>query len=160
MSRLTGLTLVLLLIALDQLSKFWVESYLPLQQPLDLLPVLALFRTYNTGIAFSLLAGTGDLFLIAISLAICGFIAWLWARSETDRNWARLGYAFVIGGALGNLIDRLRFGHVIDFILFHAGDWSFAVFNLADSFITIGAALILFEEVLNARNGGPSRQGD
>ncbi len=158
MNRLTGLILVLLLIALDQLSKFWVEANLPLHQPVDLLPVLALFRTYNTGIAFSLLAGTGDLFLIAISLAICGFVAWLWARSEPGQSWARLGYAFVIGGALGNLIDRLRFGHVIDFILFHTGNWSFAVFNLADSFITIGAALILINEVLDARRGGaPSK---
>lgn len=156
MNRLSGLALVALLIALDQLSKYWVEANLPLQQPVDLLPVLALFRTYNTGIAFSLLAGTGDLFLIAISLAICGFVLWLWARSDTGQNWARFGYAFVIGGALGNLIDRLRLGHVIDFILFHTGNWSFAVFNLADSFITIGAALIIINEVIDARRGGAS----
>ena len=64
---------------------------------------------------------------------------------------ARVGFALVIGGAIGNLIDRVRLGHVIDYILFHTPVWSFAVFNLADAFITVGAMLVVLEEFLEAR---------
>jgi signal peptidase II len=78
-------------------------------------------------------------------------VLFLWSRSPKDQVWAQLGYAFVVGGAVGNLIDRLRFGHVVDFILFHTPNWSFAVFNFADSFITIGAALIVLQELLDMR---------
>lgn len=150
----TGIALVIALLALDQLSKFVVEKNLPLQSPLEVLPVLSLYRTHNTGIAFSLFSGVGDVPLIVLTLAITAFVIWLWTQSTAQQYWVRTGYAFVIGGALGNLIDRVRLGHVVDFILVHAGEWSFAVFNLADSFITVGASLVVLSEVLAWRRQG------
>lgn len=151
MNRKSGLLLAGLLIGIDQASKTWVESALPFQTQIDIMPLLSFFRTWNTGIAFSFLAGLSDYVLVGLTLAIIGFVMWLWARSSPAQFWARLGFAFVTGGAFGNLVDRLRHGHVVDFILFHTRDWSFAVFNLADSFITIGAILIVLDEFIGAR---------
>lgn len=159
MNRIAGALIVIAAVALDQASKYLVETGLPLQEPVPLLPLLSLFRTYNTGIAFSFLSGLDDAALIALTLGISGFIVYLWSRSQPHQHLARLGYAFVLGGAIGNLIDRVRLGHVVDFILVHTQSWSFAVFNFADSFITIGAAIIILDEVLETlrhrrRQGG------
>jgi signal peptidase II len=151
MTRLLGALLVAGLLALDQFTKYLVETGLPMQVKIDVLPFLALYRTFNTGIAFSFLSGMDDLALSLLTLAITGFVLYLWARSGSSQRFAQFGYALVIGGALGNLIDRLRLGHVVDFILFHTPDWSFAVFNLADSFITIGAMLIILQEIIDLR---------
>lgn len=130
----------------DQWIKLLVEARLPMQEPVPLLPFLALFRTYNTGVAFSLFASIGDFGLIGIALLVTLFVAWLASRTSAAHRLAHLGFALIIGGALGNLIDRVLYGHVIDYVLFHTPVWSFAVFNLADAFITIGAALIVADE--------------
>jgi signal peptidase II len=151
MNRWTALVLVPLFVVIDQLTKYLAETGLPLQQPVPVMPFLSMFRTYNTGIAFSFLSGLDDMALVALTLAISGFIGWLWYRSDARQTFARIGYAFVLGGAIGNLIDRVRLGHVVDFILVHTHNWSFAVFNLADSFITVGAMLIIIDEFLEAR---------
>jgi len=120
-------------IVADQCVKYVVERMLPLQEMVEVLPFLALYRTYNTGVAFSLFASVGDLGLIAVSAAVILFVLYLASRTERG-NWiARLGFALIIGGALGNIIDRAVFGHVVDYILFHTPVWSFAVFNLARS---------------------------
>jgi len=139
-------------IALDQWIKVMVEADLPWQQPVDLLPFLALFRTYNTGIAFSMLSSLGDTGLIVLALAVAAFVIWLAARTEPRQVAARIGFALIVGGALGNLIDRAVYGHVIDYVLFHTPVWSFAVFNLADAFITVGAVLVILEEFLGWRS--------
>ena len=149
----TGALLIALLVGLDQWVKFLVETRLPFQQPVPVLPVLSWFRTWNEGIAFSLLAGLDDRLLTAITGAIILFVLWLWRNSENGRILVPVGFALIIGGALGNLIDRLFLGHVVDFILVHHGTWSFAVFNLADAFISIGAAAILLDEFLLWRSG-------
>ena len=160
MKALPAVLLVCVLVAVDQAIKFWVEANLPLQIPVDVLPFFALYRTYNTGIAFSFLSGLDDVVLIALTGAIMAFILWLWWRSDPGQRWARLGFAFVIGGAIGNLIDRVMLGHVVDYVLLHAGAWSFAVFNLADSFITVGAGLILLDEILQLRQERRERAGE
>ena len=139
-------------IALDQGIKVLVEADLPWQQPVDLLPFLALFRTYNTGIAFSMLSSLGDTGLIVLALAVAAFVIWLAARTDPRQVAARIGFALIVGGALGNLIDRAVYGHVIDYVLFHTPVWSFAVFNLADAFITVGAALVILEEFIGWRS--------
>ncbi len=83
------------------------------------------------------------------------------ANRTSDRQvFARIGFALIIGGALGNLIDRAVHGHVIDYILFHTPVWSFAVFNLADAFITVGAGLVLLQEFLDWRRQPASPSGD
>ncbi len=143
--------LVAVAIALDQWIKYLVETRLALHEPVDLLPFLALYRTYNTGVAFSMLSSFGDTGLIVVSLAVIAFVLYLATRSAGDQWLARIGFALIIGGAIGNLIDRAVYGHVIDYILFHTPVWSFAVFNLADAFITVGAMMVLLEEFLGWR---------
>jgi signal peptidase II len=142
-----ALLLITAALIIDQASKIAVDHYLPYQQPVDLLPVLSLFRTYNTGVAFSMLADSSGILIVGVRLAIVAFVVWLWLKTEQSRFLVHLGYVLVIAGAAGNLVDRFLYGHVIDFILFHAAGWSFAVFNRADSFITIGALLIGYDEI-------------
>jgi signal peptidase II len=143
--------LVAAAVALDQWIKYLVETGLVLHEQVDILPFLALYRTYNTGIAFSMLSSFGDTGLIVVSLAVIAFVLYLASRSAGDQWLARIGFALIIGGAIGNLIDRAVYGHVIDYILFHTPVWSFAVFNLADAFISVGAATVLLEEFFGWR---------
>ncbi len=152
MTRLAAYTgLVAVAIALDQWIKYLVETRLALHEPVDLLPFLALYRTYNTGVAFSMLSSFGDTGLIVVSLAVIAFVLYLASRSAGEQWLARIGFALIIGGAIGNLIDRAVYGHVIDYILFHTPVWSFAIFNLADAFITVGAIMVLTEEFFGSR---------
>ncbi len=151
-SRPLPITLfIVIAVAADQLLKYLVEAFLPFQQAVPVMPMLALYRTYNYGVAFSMLSGMEGWFIVGMRLAVVAFVLWLWRRTPKDRFFAHLGYAMIIAGALGNLVDRLLFGYVIDYILFHTDSWSFAVFNLADSFITIGAGAIILDELLQAK---------
>lgn len=147
--------MVVVAIALDQWIKHLVETCLEMHEPVGVLPFLALFRTYNTGIAFSMLDSFGDVGLIAVSVCVVGFVLYLAARTAPGQVLARIGFTLIVGGALGNLIDRAVYGHVIDYILFHTPVWSFAVFNLADAFITIGAAAVILDEFLGWRRQQP-----
>ena len=80
-------------------------------------------------------------------MIVC-FVLWLWRRTPPAHWPAHLGFALVVAGAFGNIIDRFVYGHVVDYVLFHTATWSFAVFNLADACITVGAALIFLNEFL------------
>ncbi|URK88758.1 signal peptidase II [Rhizobium sp. RCAM05350] len=140
---------------LDQAIKVAVETWLPFQQAVPVIPMLALYRTYNYGVAFSMLSGMEGWFIVSMRLVVVAFVIWLWRRTPKDRFFAHLGYAMIIAGALGNLVDRLLFGYVIDYVLFHTATWSFAVFNLADSFITIGAGSIILDELLQMKKRDP-----
>ncbi len=142
---------VFVLVAVDQVSKRLVESYLPFQEPVGVIPFFSLFRTYNTGIAFSMLQWAGNLGLVAIAIVVIGLMFYLWTRVRADQQLAHIGFSLVIAGALGNLIDRLTQGHVIDFFLFHTDTWAFAVFNVADAFITLGAIAIIVDELFSGR---------
>jgi len=143
--------LVVIAIALDQWIKQLVENGLAFQEKVDVLPFLALFRTYNTGIAFSMFASLGDTGLVVIAVLVVAFVLYLATHTPAGHFVARTGFALIIGGALGNLIDRAVYGHVIDYILFHTPVWSFAVFNLADAFISVGAALVVLDELIGWR---------
>ena len=143
--------LVVVAIALDQWIKQLVENGLAFQEKVDLLPFLALLRTYNTGIAFSMFQSFGDTGLVVIAVLVVAFVLYLATRTPAGHVIARTGFALIIGGALGNLIDRAVYGHVIDYVLFHTPVWSFAVFNLADAFISVGAALVAFDELIGWR---------
>jgi signal peptidase II len=138
-----GLSVIGLTIVVDQIAKLVAERTLPFEQPIDLLPILSLYRVYNTGIAFSLLSGFGDLGLILLTLAITIVVLVFWQRSEEGGRFAAIGYALIIGGALGNLVDRIAYGHVVDFLYLHLGDRSLFVFNLADVALTIGPILLV-----------------
>lgn len=156
---LPALAFVVLLVGLDQAIKLWVEASLPLRQPVEIVPMLALFRTYNEGIAFSFLAGSSVTMLVVVTAAIVAFVAYLWRSTDPDRTLAHLGYGLIVGGAIGNLIDRAAYGHVVDYILFYTETWSFAVFNLADTFITLGAGAIVLDELLAIRRSRAASKG-
>jgi len=141
---------IALAVALDQVIKLAVERHLPFQELVPVIPMLGLFRTYNQGIAFSLLSGLGDGLLIAIAVFVSIFVLYLWANTDPRRLFAQIGFALIMAGAIGNVIDRILLGHVIDYILIYTQTWSFAVFNLADSFITIGAGFVILDEILEA----------
>ena len=145
-------------VALDQWIKVLVETRLDLHEPVHLTPFLALYRTYNTGIAFSMFSSFGDTALVVLALAVIGFVLYLARMTRPEQVLARTGFALVVGGAVGNLIDRIAYGHVIDYILFHTPLFTFAVFNLADALISIGAFLVVVEELISWRRhaaGGP-----
>lgn len=142
---------IVIAMVLDQAIKFAVEMWLPMEQMVPVIPMLALFRTYNYGVAFSMLSGMEGWFIVSMRLVVVAFVLWLWRRTPKDRTFAHLGYAMIIAGALGNLVDRLLFGYVIDYVLFYTATWSFAVFNLADSFITVGAGSIILDELLQMK---------
>ncbi len=150
MGSIRWILLITILVMVDQATKWWVELSLPLRAQVELLPFLSLYRTYNEGVAFSFLSGFGRWPLVMLTAAIILFVLWLWRGLEKNRYLAAVGYSFVIGGALGNLIDRVWLGKVIDMIFFHIDslDFQFAIFNVADTFITIGAIAIILDEFL------------
>lgn len=148
---IAGIVIVVAVI-LDQVIKLAVEAYLPMHEAVPVIPFLALFRTYNLGVAFSLLSGMEREIIIGMRIVIVGVVLWLWRRTPVSRTFAHAGFTLIIAGAVGNLIDGLVYGHVIDYILFHTETWSFAVFNLADSFITIGAGLVILDELIGSKS--------
>ncbi len=160
MIRAFWVTLIMGMVMIDQVSKWFTEAMLPLQQQVDFLPFLSLYRTYNEGVAFSFLSSINDEFLIALTIAIICFVLWLWKNLESDRFLSELGYALVLGGAVGNLIDRIWLGKVIDMIYFHIDSigFHFAIFNLADTFITLGAAAIILDEIIIWRQGNKNNE--
>jgi len=151
------LALSALIIVLDQLSKYAIEHHLELFESIAVLPVLEITRLHNPGAAFNFLAGaTGwqrwlfTVLAVGVSLVLC---AWLRRIDRAARILAS-AVALILGGALGNLIDRLRLGHVIDFIYPHWNQHYFPAFNFADSAICIGAGLLLLDTWLSSRRTG------
>ena len=142
------LAVALAVIALDQGSKIALSRWLPEGERLVLAPFLQLVSVYNTGAAFSFLAQAGGwqrgLFL-ALAFGVSAWLSWLAASPGAERM-ERFAYGLIVGGALGNAIDRLAHGAVYDFLLFHAGRWAWPAFNLADSAITVGVALLLWHQ--------------
>ena len=137
-----GAAIVIAVIVVDQIAKLVAEARLPLGEAFEILPILTLYRVHNTGIAFSFLAGSGYA-LIALTLAISIVVVVFWVRSHDGGRVAAAGFALILGGAVGNLIDRVRLGYVIDFLLLHFGDRTLFVFNLADAALTLGPVLLL-----------------
>lgn len=138
---------ILAALALDQWVKYMVEQYLPFQQLIEVVPYFALYRTWNDGIAFSFLSGISGWAIVTMRLTIVAFILWWWRTGDHPSPLSHLGFCMVIAGAAGNIVDRLIYDHVVDYFLFYTETWSFAVFNLADTFITTGAVVIGFAEI-------------
>ncbi|QEE13003.1 signal peptidase II [Bartonella krasnovii] len=142
---LLGLALT---VGLDQAVKYWVMHNMPLGTEIPLIPFLSLYHVRNSGIAFSFFSSFSHWGIIAITIIVIIFLLWLWKNTEYNKFLTRFGLVLIIGGAIGNLIDRIRFHHVTDYILFYIDDiFYFAIFNLADSFITLGVIVILIEEL-------------
>ncbi|MEE9314307.1 MAG: signal peptidase II [Rhizobiaceae bacterium] len=139
------------LVIIDQLTKWFASEHLPFHEAVNIVPFFSLYLTHNKGIAFSMLEWLGPGGLILLSAVIIVFMIYLWKQVPRHQQLSLLGFAFVIAGAIGNLIDRISQGHVVDFFLLHTQSWAFAVFNVADSFITIGAICIIVEELFAMR---------
>lgn len=148
---LSGFGIIAVSVAFDQALKFWVETNMAYQERIELVPVFSLFRTHNEGIAFSMLANLGPWMLVTLAVAVIGFVLWLWKSNPPERWLSHLGFGLIIGGAIGNIIDRSMLGYVVDMFLFSLENWSFAVFNLADAFISVGAAAVILDEFLSWR---------
>jgi signal peptidase II len=153
-SGIRWLWIALLIIVADQLTKVWIQRSLELYETIEVLPVLNIYHTFNRGAAWSFLA-TADgwqrwmfsLLAIGVSVAL---IVWLRRLATASQPLLVAGLVLIVGGALGNLIDRLYLGHVVDFISVHWGDAYFPAFNVADSAISVGAALVIFESLREA----------
>jgi signal peptidase II len=130
----------------DQLTKYWIINAVGLEAraTVPVLPFFSLTWVENRGGSMGLLTADSDIArwaLVAVTAAIAAGVAW-WIRRES--HWVeQAALGLILGGALGNIVDRIRFGYVVDFVHLHAGQWSFYVFNVADAAITIGVAVLL-----------------
>jgi signal peptidase II len=140
----------------DQITKWMVVDNLFEFQRINLMPLLDLVRYHNTGAAFSLFAdadGWQHWLFTTIAFAVSGGIIWYqWSLPARGCRALATGLALVLGGAIGNVIDRLMFGHVVDFILIYYQEWSWPAFNVADSAITVGVTLIIIDSLFFERN--------
>lgn len=150
-----GLSLAGLTILLDQLSKHWILDLFAGRGPgerVELAPFFNLALTWNRGMSFGLFNGQSALntvvFTVLAAVIVVALVVWL---RRADNAIAAAGIGLVIGGAIGNVIDRLRLGAVVDFLDFHLAGWHFYVFNLADSAISVGVGLMLLDSVLGRR---------
>ncbi len=142
-NALAWLALSALVIVLDQLSKAWVLSSLPEYTAVPVIDgVWNWYRTYNTGAAFSFLSSAGGwqkYFFVVLAAGITGLLGYWLSRTPRGDWKTALPFALVIGGAIGNVIDRLMHGHVVDFIQWYWQDWFWPAFNIADAAIVGGA---------------------
>jgi signal peptidase II len=144
LSRL-GLMLVLWVFALDQLTKFWILKVINLDErpPIQIMPFADLAMAWNEGVSYGLLTTNAQMVLVVMSLVIT-CVLWLWlARTETPLSASALG--LIIGGALGNALDRVLHGAVADFVHLHWGSWSWYIFNVADVAIVAGVVLLVYD---------------
>lgn len=149
------LWLSLAVVAFDQWTKFLITDNLAEYEEIILLPMLEIMRLHNEGAAFSFLsnaAGWQRWLFTGLGLVVSvGILIWLRRLPAKGQNLLAAGLALVLGGALGNVIDRVIWGHVVDFIRVHYEQWYFPAFNVADSAITIGAGLLILDNLLEYR---------
>ncbi len=152
------LWLSVFVILVDQATKAWIMGTMELYDRFELLPVVEITRLHNTGAAFSLLAGAAGWqrwFFVALGIGVSlALMVWLRRIRIPEQTLLAVGLTLVLGGALGNVIDRVWLGHVVDFIHVHWQEWYFPAFNVADSAITIGAGCLILDAFLE---GGKER---
>ena len=140
MKRVVYILLIdLTIIVLDRITKYLVISHLTISDSIEIFPFLHLVSVMNIGAAFGMFKNLGSSFFIGISLLAIIFVIWLLITS----NYSYFGLSLVLGGAIGNLIDRILYGKVVDFIDFSVGSFHWPAFNVADSSLTIGIIVIL-----------------
>ena len=154
-SGIRWLWISVLVIAADQLTKLWIERTMVLGDTFTVLPVLDIVRAHNPGAAFSFLADAGGwqrwaftLLAVGVSIAL---VFWLRKLALTTHALLAFGLALILGGAIGNVIDRFEHGYVVDFVHVHWGSSYFPAFNVADSAISIGAVLVILDAILEGR---------
>ncbi|MEJ2513945.1 MAG: signal peptidase II [Gammaproteobacteria bacterium] len=146
-----------IIVAVDQLTKWAILVRMELHDRIELLPVLGITRMHNTGAAFSFLAdasGWQRWFFIILALVVTVLVAfWLKKLPARGKGWLAFGLALIVGGAVGNVIDRIAHGYVVDFISVHYKGWFYPAFNVADSAITVGAIILILDSIFEGRRG-------
>ena len=145
---LKWLWLSVVVVSLDQITKYLADSMLQYHQPIPVIPMFNLTLSYNKGAAFSFLSDAGGWqrwFFTVLALVISVvLVAWVKRLTEKER-WSAVALTLILGGAIGNVIDRVIFGHVIDFLDVYYQQWHWPIFNIADSAISIGVVVLLIE---------------
>ena len=145
---LIWLWLSALVIVIDQITKRIVDTTMQLYQSIELIPYFQLAYMRNQGAAFSFLSGAGGWqrwFFIGLAGIASVFICFWLKKLNHGQRWEAIAWSLVLGGALGNLIDRILYGYVIDFLDVYIGDWHWPAFNVADSAITVGVVMLLLD---------------
>ena len=146
-----------LLIIIDQGIKYLIVATMALGERVPMLPFLDLLHARNFGVAFSMFASAPEMVLVIVKSCITLFIIVMLWRTPPADFWARLAFTLILGGAIGNVIDRARLGYVVDYVYFHTQWFDFAIFNAADAFITCGAVLLIFDELI-LKNRKPNKE--
>jgi signal peptidase II len=152
---LRWLALAFIIVLLDQFTKVLIVGYYQYGDSTHVTNFFNVVRAHNTGAAFSFLAGAAGWqrwFFTAVGLAAAALIVWM-LRSHSGQKLFSFAMACILGGALGNVIDRMTRGYVVDFLDFHWHGMHFPAFNVADSGITIGAACLILDELLRVKRG-------
>ncbi len=143
------MVVALVVVVADQITKWAIIEWLPLYDRVPINSFINLTHQKNTGAAFSFLANAGGwqrwFFVVLASVVSVVIAVWIWRIRKQQQAILSGGLALVLGGAVGNLIDRVRFGHVTDFIQVWFGEWAFPSFNVADAGISVGAALLIID---------------
>ena len=148
---LIWLWIAFLVLAIDRLSKIWVIQHLAFFEPVKILPIFNLTLAYNTGAAFSFLHsanGWQNVLFGSLAFIVSTVIFITLYKTPARERWYNIALCLVMSGALGNAWDRLTYGFVVDFLSFHFGDWHFAIFNIADSAICVGAFMLFWRWVV------------
>lgn len=138
-------------IVLDQISKQMVVKSLNWFDVLPVVPNFNLVHMRNTGAAFSMFSGASPVFFVLLGVGVSVGILWWLRKNPTGQRREAIAFTLILGGALGNVIDRATRGYVVDFLDFYFGGWHYPAFNLADSAITLGAGLLLLDMLLQWR---------
>lgn len=152
---LPWLILAIIIILADQFTKTMIIGYYRLGDSTPVTSFFNIVRAHNTGAAFSFLAGAGGWqrwFFTGIGAVATIFILWM-LRSHHAQKLFSFALACILGGAIGNVVDRLLHGYVVDFLDFYYGTWHFPAFNIADSAITLGAICLILDEILRVKRG-------
>jgi signal peptidase II len=149
LSRLGWLAISIVVIVFDRISKMAILDRFMNSETLEVTPFFSLILTFNTGAAFSFFSGAGKWFFVVVGVAVCAVLVGLLLKSA-DKLFC-IAASMIVGGALGNIWDRLQYGRVVDFLLFHYKDWFYPAFNLADCAIVLGAAFLLMDSIKSRR---------
>lgn len=150
------------IIGLDQITKWIAEDQLPLHRPVNVFPYFDWYLTYNTGAAFSFLADAGGWqrwFFTLASIVISAIIIGWMRKLEKHDILTALSLSMILGGAVGNLIDRIHLGHVIDFIQVWLGSYPWPAFNIADAAISVGAVILVISSFINPQKSAEAGKG-
>lgn len=144
-----GLLIAAAALALDQASKAYMLELMQPPRAIEVLPVFNLMLAFNRGVSFSMFAGHDNAPLLLSGIAVVLIAALLWWLRTAEHALTRVAIGLVIGGAVGNLADRLRIGAVVDFLDVHWGGWHWPTFNFADCAITVGALLLMYDALFS-----------